>query len=69
MGEEVQMNRLFKGLWKLETRRRMGMRWKWKRRGVSHEVTAASQASRREIQDRNDLLAQQVAKRIISRGA
>ncbi len=46
--------RWIEGLQKMELRRRRGMRWKWKIRGVSHEVTEASQKARREKQDRID---------------
>lgn len=51
------MKNLAKGLEKLERRRRLGLLWKWKRSGVSHEVTIASRDSRRKIQDRMDAAA------------
>ena len=35
-----------KGLEKLEKRRKLGLLWKWRRDGASHEVTVASRDAR-----------------------
>lgn len=50
----MNIDKIIQGLTKLERRRRKGLRWKWMRKGMSHEVTAASQAARRKIQDKMD---------------
>lgn len=48
------MKNIAKGLEKLDHRMHRGFLWKWKRSGVSHEVTVASRDARRKIQDRMD---------------